>query len=450
MKHIYALFLVFICGFSYAQETIKIPDVAFEEALIDLEIDTNGLNGNILVSDAKYVVNLNIDNPIHNKALPKVNSKIKDLTGIEHFKNLKRLNCRDNEITKIDLSKNTMLTFVNCSQNKISEIDVSNSPNLYFLACDINKLTKLKLGQKDKLTELYCNSNNLTELDITQSPILGSMDASSNNLNEIVVNNIFINAIPEGWYKDEKTSYTTSSGVQQSVSTPKVSAPQPTTPVNTVVETPKTTSQPATGNQNMMQAKEQYENFKRLVVAEFDKSIPEEQYLKAIQQELAQKYMLENTELSKWIATYSKVVNLDKATASNINGGNEQFENYKRFVVKEFDKNVLEKQYLATKKAQIKAKYSIDAKELDKWISQHSKAIKVKKIVSQVTDYKSAVNTKKQYEDFKKSVAKEFDKMILEDDLLKRKKTELQRKYNVDAKEIEKWMQEYSGILKLK
>ena len=80
MKKTTAYFLLFLLTFNVvSQETIAILDIGLEECLIDLDIDSNGLNGNILVSDAKYVVNLNINDPITNKLLPNVHSKIKDL-----------------------------------------------------------------------------------------------------------------------------------------------------------------------------------------------------------------------------------------------------------------------------------------------------------------------------------------------------------------------------------
>ena len=87
----------------YSQETIRIPDIGLEECLINLKIDSNGLNGSILVSDARHVVNLNVNDPITNKLLPNVHSKITDLTGLESFPNLKRIDCFGNNITKIYL-----------------------------------------------------------------------------------------------------------------------------------------------------------------------------------------------------------------------------------------------------------------------------------------------------------------------------------------------------------
>lgn len=288
MKYFFYLILLFSSN-SFSQETIRIPDVALEESLIDLQIDTNGLNGTILVSDAKYVVNLNIQNPLENKDLPNVHSKIKDLTGIEHFPNLKRLNCQGNEISKMNLSHSTKLTFLNCSQNKLEKLDVSNSPELFFLSCDLNKLTSLKLGNKPKLTELYCNSNQLAELNLKGCTIIDAADFSANPLTEIIINNTTASAIPEGWYKDENTVYTTTSEEKQ---------------LNTTTETKTTKSiveeLPKTPVYN--------EDFKRTVVAEFEKLVLNEEYLQEKKEEIRKKYNLNEEELTNWLAEFSSLL----------------------------------------------------------------------------------------------------------------------------------------------
>ena len=208
MKTYIGLWLsLFLCANLFSQETIRIPDIGLEECLIDLDIDTNGLNGNILVSDAAYVVNLNINNPITNKLLPNVHSKIKDLTGLESFPNLKRLDCFGNNITKIDLSKSKSITFLNCSENQIESLNLSNNTELVYVSCDNNKLSSLILGNNDRLETLYCSFNNLTELDVKGCHNLENLDATSNKIDVIVANDSQLNNIPSGWYKDGTTSY---------------------------------------------------------------------------------------------------------------------------------------------------------------------------------------------------------------------------------------------------
>ena len=112
--------------------TISIPDSNFEQALIDLGFDTNGLNGTITQEDADLIVSLTVGNADNNENLPNVSSKISDLTGIESFTNLKSLNCILNNITDLDLSNNTQLTVLNADKNNLESLNVANGNNSNF------------------------------------------------------------------------------------------------------------------------------------------------------------------------------------------------------------------------------------------------------------------------------------------------------------------------------
>jgi hypothetical protein len=54
-------------------------------------------------------------------------SGISDLTGIEHFKKITYLNCMANELTTLDISKNTLLTNLNCRFNNFTTLDISKN-----------------------------------------------------------------------------------------------------------------------------------------------------------------------------------------------------------------------------------------------------------------------------------------------------------------------------------
>jgi hypothetical protein len=96
-------------------QTTLIPDVNFENKLIDDGYDTNGQNGNILNSDAEVVTNLLIQD-----------FNISDLTGIEAFTNLIVLRCSANQLTSLDLSTNTALRTLDCSNNQLTSLDLRN------------------------------------------------------------------------------------------------------------------------------------------------------------------------------------------------------------------------------------------------------------------------------------------------------------------------------------
>ncbi|CAM1360827.1 conserved hypothetical protein [Tenacibaculum sediminilitoris] len=274
----------------YSQETIRIPDIGLEECLINLKIDSNGLNGSITVSDAEYVTNLNVNDPVTNKDLPNVYSKIKDLTGLESFPNLRRLDCFGNEITKIDLSQSSSISFLNCSENKIERLDVSNNTNLTYISCDYNRLSSLILGENLNLESLYAASNKLTSLDVSNCQNLKSMDVTGNKIQTIIVSKEQLANIPEGWYKDEKTTYTTSNGGDNKV-TEKIVA-------TTEYNKPKEVKKPV---------QKYTKSFKQLVISEYEKSVLNEAYLKQIREDLMYKYNIKDEEITKWIQQYSKL-----------------------------------------------------------------------------------------------------------------------------------------------
>lgn len=95
-----------------------IPDSNFEQKLIDLGIDTDGLNGKITSSDVSSITDLDLSN-----------SNIKDLTGIEIFTSLKNLNCSNNQLTSLDLSKNNKLEILYITGNPLVYLNLRNGNN---------------------------------------------------------------------------------------------------------------------------------------------------------------------------------------------------------------------------------------------------------------------------------------------------------------------------------
>ena len=115
---------------------VTIPDANFEQALIDLGIDSDGvINQQILKSDALVVSSLDVSDPENNTNLPNVNAKISDLTGIEAFVNLTLLRCPFNQLTSLDLSQNTKLTELHCWNNQLTSLNVSQNTSLVSLYC---------------------------------------------------------------------------------------------------------------------------------------------------------------------------------------------------------------------------------------------------------------------------------------------------------------------------
>ena len=78
-------------------------------------------------------------------------ANIKDLTGIELFPNLDKLDCKNNNLTRLDVSKNTKLTKLYCEFNQLTGLDLSKNTALDTLDCSGNKrqITVDEAGQFD-------------------------------------------------------------------------------------------------------------------------------------------------------------------------------------------------------------------------------------------------------------------------------------------------------------
>ncbi|MEW4923671.1 T9SS type A sorting domain-containing protein [Algibacter sp. 2305UL17-15] len=157
---------------------IPIPDVNFEQALINLGYDTNGLTGNIRLYDAEAVEVLDVES-----------NSIQSLQGIEGFTNLTLLFCADNQLSALDVSNLTNLQALNCSNNQLTDLDLSQNSNLSALSFASNQLTNIDLSNNNNLSELYCANNQLETLDLSQNTNLIVLYCRNNSLNELDIRN---------------------------------------------------------------------------------------------------------------------------------------------------------------------------------------------------------------------------------------------------------------------
>ena len=131
-------------------------------------------------------------------------TKVADMTGIEHFTNLRELLVCGNQITALDLSGMaklekldvsgcsklqslklagcSALTQLDASSCALTALDVSGSEKLTTLECSANHLTALDLSGHKALKVLTCSLNSLTKLDLTGCTALESLDCSDNAL----------------------------------------------------------------------------------------------------------------------------------------------------------------------------------------------------------------------------------------------------------------------------
>ena len=156
---------------------VLIPDANFEQALISLGYDTDGMiNKLISGSDAESVTTLALGG-----------KNISDISGIEGFVNLTSLDIRQNQITDIDLSRNTLLTSLVCTNNLLNQLDVSQNTLLNTLLCDNNQLGGLDLSNNPALLTLTCNNNLIASLDLSSNTSLHTLWCASNQITSLNV-----------------------------------------------------------------------------------------------------------------------------------------------------------------------------------------------------------------------------------------------------------------------
>lgn len=131
----------------YSNDPIDIPDANFKKALVDntaINIDGDSEITEQEASSFNDEINVNSLN-------------ISDLTGIEHFENITKLQCSGNQLTNLDVSNNKELTSLNCASNQLINLDLENNTKLTDLNCFYNDLSSLKLSSN--IIDLYCHTN---------------------------------------------------------------------------------------------------------------------------------------------------------------------------------------------------------------------------------------------------------------------------------------------------
>lgn len=115
---------------------------------------------------------------------------ISDLDGIEYFTEITSLYCYRNELTSLDLSKNTKLTWLDCSDNQIKNLDVSGMPELEQLFCSRNQIQSLDVSNNTKLTWLDCGGNKLASLNVSDNTALENLYCYENQLKELDISSL--------------------------------------------------------------------------------------------------------------------------------------------------------------------------------------------------------------------------------------------------------------------
>lgn len=155
MKKTFLLFL-FLSSFFCSSQYTLIPDPNFEQALIDLGIDSGIIDGRVLTAKVSGIANLDVSN-----------KAIIDLTGIQDFLALMQLNCSQNQISSLDVTKNTALTSLYCSNNSLTSLNLKNGNNSIIASFSSKFNPNLACIQVDN--KAYSDTNWSTSKDATAS-----------------------------------------------------------------------------------------------------------------------------------------------------------------------------------------------------------------------------------------------------------------------------------------
>lgn len=116
------------------------------------------------------------------KSISVTDRYIESLKGIEFFTALTSLFCYRNQLTELDVSKNTALTNLSCNSNRLTTLDVSKNTALTFLGCSDNLLTTLDVSKNTALTSISCTGNLLTTLNVSNCTNLTTLNCYSNQI----------------------------------------------------------------------------------------------------------------------------------------------------------------------------------------------------------------------------------------------------------------------------
>lgn len=174
IKVIYLVLVISVMNFCYGQ-TVAVNDVNLETYLESNSLG-NGITGDNLVTQAllEGVDELDISG-----------LGISNLEVIKYFTNLEILDCSDNNLTSLDVSKNTLLEELYIEDNSLTELDLLENTELLKLDCSGtsgNAITSLGIYYNTKLTELDCSDNDLKFLDLSNNNKLVDLDCSGNDI----------------------------------------------------------------------------------------------------------------------------------------------------------------------------------------------------------------------------------------------------------------------------
>ncbi len=170
-------------------QIINFPDPKFKTKL--LSSSANDLNGNQTVIDVNGDSNIDMAEAasiselrLSNQCCPE-SYKYSDITGIENFINLKKLDCSYNLVVSVTISALTQLQVINFSHNSLTVLPLMNLPLLTEIDCSFNSISEIHLQQFPNLLKINCGWNQIVDLNLSNLPNLTWFQCNNNNISNL-------------------------------------------------------------------------------------------------------------------------------------------------------------------------------------------------------------------------------------------------------------------------
>lgn len=115
---------------------------------------------------------------------------IRSLEGVGQLTGLRRLACRNNKLSALDLSGCEALESLDCSGNALTRLDVGGCPALVELVCANNRLSSLDTKQNGSLARLDCRGNRLKSVDFRNNGALSALYCQDNDIASVNLNRL--------------------------------------------------------------------------------------------------------------------------------------------------------------------------------------------------------------------------------------------------------------------
>ncbi|CAM4398592.1 T9SS type A sorting domain-containing protein [Flavobacterium terrigena] len=162
----YIFLLILVTSFLNGQN-ITFSDVNFKNALINtncVDIDNNGTGESDADTDNDNEIQLS--EALAVTRLLVFGQNISNLSGIENFTNLQKLDCTNNNLTFINFQNNNIITTLFCDNNQITNLVLNNLPNLTNFSCSSNLIQSLDLSTTGFVQGNFGNNPNLQLINL--------------------------------------------------------------------------------------------------------------------------------------------------------------------------------------------------------------------------------------------------------------------------------------------